>query len=78
MVLRDRVKAPQAADQGRTCAATRQDRSPRETTENFISGIVSKSFLSDKLYLVKFVDGQAQPTAEWLRAHVAEVRRSRR
>jgi hypothetical protein len=57
MVLEIESKAPQAADKGRMCAATRQGRKSCETTEDFIIGIVSKGFLSDKPYLVKFVDG---------------------
>jgi hypothetical protein len=27
---------------------------------------------------VKFADGHTQPTGEWLRAHLAEVRRNKR
>ena len=38
-----------------------------KTTEDFITGIASKSFLSGKPYLVKFADGHTQPTGEWLR-----------
>ena len=47
-----------------------------KTTEDFIIGIASKSFLSGKPYLVNFADGQ--PTGEWLRAHLAEVRENKR
>ena len=42
-----------------------------------ITGIASKSFLSGKPYLVKFADGHTQPTGEWLRAHLAEVRENK-
>jgi hypothetical protein len=49
-----------------------------KTTEDFITGIASKSFLSGKPYLVKFADGHTQPTGEWLRSHLAEVRRNKR
>ena len=47
-------------------------------TEDFITGIASKSFLSGKPHLVKFADGHTQPTGEWLRAHLAEVRENKR
>ena len=49
-----------------------------KTTEDFITGIASKSFLSGKPYLVKFADGHTQPTGEWLRAHLAEMRENKR
>jgi Family of unknown function (DUF5329) len=49
-----------------------------KTTKDFIRGSVSKSFLSGKPYLVKFVDGHAQPAGEWLRARLAEVRGNKR
>ncbi len=49
-----------------------------KTTEGFITGIASKSFLSGKPYLVKFADGHTQPTGEWLRAHLAELREKKR
>ena len=48
-----------------------------KTTEDFVTGIASKSFLSGKPYLVKFADGHTQPTGEWLRAHLAEVRENK-
>ena len=44
-----------------------------KTTEDFITGIASKSFLSGKLHLVKFAGGHTQPTGECLRAHLDEV-----
>jgi Family of unknown function (DUF5329) len=49
-----------------------------KTTEDFITGIASKSFLSGKPCLVKFADGHTQPTGAWLRAHMAEVRENKR
>ena len=49
-----------------------------KTTEDFITGIASKSFLSGKPYLVKFADGHTQPTGECLRAHLAEVQENKR
>ena len=49
-----------------------------KTTEDFINGIASKSYLSGKPYLVKFADGHTQPTGDWLRAHLAEVRKNKR
>ena len=41
-----------------------------KTTDDFINGIASKSYLSGKPYLVKFADGRTQPTGDWLRAHL--------
>jgi hypothetical protein len=49
-----------------------------KTTKDFIRGSVGKSFLSGKLYLVRFVEGHAQPAGEWLRARLAEVRGNKR
>jgi hypothetical protein len=49
-----------------------------KTTEDFITGIASKSYLSGKPYLVKFPDGRTQPTGDWLRAHLAETQKSKR
>ena len=48
-----------------------------KTTEDFITGIASKSFLSGKPYLVKFADGRTQPTGDWLRAHLTEARKKK-
>jgi len=48
-----------------------------KTTDDFITGIASKSYLSGKPYLVKFPDGRTQPTGEWLRKHLAEVRKGK-
>lgn len=48
-----------------------------KTTEDFITGIASKSYLSGKLYLVKFADGRTQPTGEWLKTHLASMRKSK-
>jgi len=49
-----------------------------KTTDDFITGIASTSYLSGKPYLVKFADGHTQPTGEWLKAHLAEVRKKKR
>ena len=48
-----------------------------KTTDDFITGIASKSYLSGKPYLVKFADGHTQPTGDWLRAHLAEMRKGK-
>ena len=48
-----------------------------KTTDDFITGIASTSYLSGKPYLVKFADGHTQPTGEWLKAHLAEVRKKK-
>ncbi len=48
-----------------------------KTTDDFINGIATKSYLNGKLYLVKFPDGRTQPTGEWLQAHLAETRKSK-
>jgi hypothetical protein len=47
-----------------------------KTTGDFINGIATKSYLSGKPYLVKFPDGHTQPAGEWLRAHLAEMRKN--
>ena len=49
-----------------------------KTTEDFITGIASKSYLSGKPYQVKFPDGHTQPTGEWLKAHLAETRKNKK
>jgi hypothetical protein len=46
-----------------------------KTTDDFITGIASKSYLSGKLYMVRFPDGRSQPVGEWLKAHLAEQRK---
>jgi hypothetical protein len=48
-----------------------------KTTDDFITGIASKSYLSGKPYLVKFPDGRTQPTGDWLKAHLAEMRKKK-
>jgi hypothetical protein len=48
------------------------------TTEDFITGVASTSYITGKPYLVKFADGHTQPTGDWLRAHLAEVRKNKR
>ena len=49
-----------------------------KTTEDFITGVASKSYITGKPYLVKFADGRIQPTGDWLRAHFAELRKNKR
>ena len=49
-----------------------------KTTDDFIKGIASKSYLSGKPYLVKFADGRTQPTGDWLSTHLAKARKNKR
>jgi len=49
-----------------------------KTTDDFITGIASKSYLSGKPYLVKFADGRTQPTGDWLSTHLAKARKNKR
>src|SRR5512132_2838544 len=49
-----------------------------KTTEDFITGVASTSYITGKPYQVKFADGHTQPTGDWLRAHLAEVRKNKR
>ena len=49
-----------------------------KTTEDFITEVASTSYISGKPYLVKFADGHTQPAGDWLRAHLAEVRKNKR
>jgi Family of unknown function (DUF5329) len=49
-----------------------------KTTDDFIAGIASRSYISGKPYVVKFADGHTQPTGDWLRAHLAGVRKNKR
>ncbi len=48
-----------------------------KTTDDFITGIASKSYLSGKPYLVKFADGRTEATGDWLRGHLAETRKNK-
>lgn len=48
-----------------------------KTTDDFIVGVASKSYLSGKPYLVRFPDGRTEPTGDWLRAHLGEVRKNK-
>ena len=68
--------AAEGADHLRDKLAKAGDRV--KTTDDFITGIASKSYLSGKPYLVKFTDGHTQPTGEWLKAHLTEVRKNKR
>ena len=47
-----------------------------KTTDDFITGIASKSYISGKPYLVKFADGHTQPTGDWLREQLAKTRKN--
>ena len=49
-----------------------------KTTDDFITGMASMTYLFRKPYLVKFADGHTQPTGDWLRAHLAETRKNKR
>ena len=42
------------------------------------TGIEFQLMVSGKPYLVKFADGRNQPTGDWLRAHLAGMRKSKR
>ena len=48
-----------------------------KTTEDFITGVASTSYITGKPYLVKFADGHTQFTGDWLRSHLAEVRKDK-
>src|SRR4051812_5476728 len=39
-----------------------------KTTEDFITGVATMTYLTHHPYLVKWADGHTQPTGEWLRA----------
>ena len=49
-----------------------------KTTEDFIVGIATKSYLSGKPFMVKFSDGHTQPTGDWLKARLVEMRKNKR
>ena len=49
-----------------------------KTTQDFIIGVASTSYITGKPYLVKFADGHTQPTGEWLKAHLAETRKNKK
>ena len=49
-----------------------------KTTDDFITGVASMTYLFRKPYLVKFADGHTQPTGEWLKAHLAETRKNKK
>ena len=68
--------AAEGADHLRQKLAKAGDRV--KTTDDFITGIASKSYLTGKPYLVKFADGRTEPAGDWLRAHLAEVRKNKR
>ena len=70
-----RAPAAEGADHLRDKLTKAGDRV--KTTDDFITGVASKSYLSGKPYLVKFPDGRTLPTGEWLRAHLAEMRKNK-
>ena len=49
-----------------------------KTTDDFLTGVASQTYLFNKPYLVKFADGHTQPTGEWLRTRLAQVRKNKR
>jgi Family of unknown function (DUF5329) len=49
-----------------------------KTAEDFITRVASTSYIIGKPPLVKFADGHIQPTGDWLRVHLAEVRKKKR
>src|SRR4051812_17163103 len=49
-----------------------------KTTEDFITGVATMTYLTHHPYLVKFADGRTQSTADWLRAHLVEVRKKKK
>ena len=49
-----------------------------KTTEDFITGVASTSYITGKPYLVKFADGHTQPTGEGLKAHLGETRKNKK
>jgi Family of unknown function (DUF5329) len=46
-----------------------------KTTDDFLTGVATATYIFHKPYLVKFADGRTQPTSDWLRAHLAEMRK---
>lgn len=49
-----------------------------KTTADFIDGVASKSYLTGKPYLVKLADGSTQTSGDWLKAHLAEMRKHKK
>ncbi len=49
-----------------------------KSTDDFITGIATQTYIFHKPYLVKFADGHTQPTGNWLRAHLEEMRKNKR
>jgi hypothetical protein len=45
-----------------------------KTTEDFITAVASKSYLTGATYLVKTPDGKSLPTAAWLNEELARLR----
>jgi len=72
----EEYSAVEGADHLRQKLAKAGDRV--KTTDDFITLVASKSYLTGEPYLVKFADGHTEPTGDWLRAHLAEVRKNKR
>ena len=70
--------AARQATARRICAINAKAGDRVKTTDDFITGIASTSYVSGKSYMVKFADGHAQPPGDWLRARLAKTRKSKR
>ncbi|RYD71961.1 MAG: hypothetical protein EOP84_23995 [Verrucomicrobiaceae bacterium] len=46
-----------------------------KSTEDFVNGIASKSYLTGSVYKIKLPDGSIQPSGPWLMKALAERRR---
>ena len=49
-----------------------------KTSDDFVTGVATETYFFHKPYLVKFADGHTQPTGDWLKARLAEMRKSKR
>ncbi len=49
-----------------------------KTSEDFLTGIASKSFLTGNPYSVELPSGKILPTGEWLREHLVKIRAAKR
>lgn len=45
-----------------------------KTTEDFITGIATKSYFTGELYHVRSPDGQTQPSGQWLQEQLRHMR----
>ncbi len=68
----DRHDAEAAADHLRL--KYRRGRRYADTAEHFIERLASKSSWSGKLYMIE-CEGQSEPSGDWLRGQLAEIRR---